>query len=1132
MNTRSLGSMLLLLTAVASPLELLAAPPPKAPDVPAELPAQIETVQPGVKLTLLAEHPALVTPTGIDVDGEGRIWVVSCHTHFRPEGYEGPEHDEILVFDREGKNRRVFYNKTDMTMNVKLGPDGWVYLAERSRILRVKDSDGDGAGDVEENVAVLETLADYPHNGLSGLAWLPSGELMFSHGENFGKDWILKGRDGAKLTGRGEGGVFRCQPDGKGLHRIARGFWNPFGLLARGDGEMFAVENDPGSRPPCRLLSIVEGADYGFQWVYGSAPVHPFVAWNGELRGTLGMIHPSGEGPCGLVELGSGVMAPSWSNHRVDYFPLTRKGAGYIAERVELLRGGDFFRPTCIAAGPDGAFYLNDWVFSSYALHGCGRLWKLEIDKSKAAWLKPTPEPPNAAAKLAKSLRDGTAKISDAQLFEHARGSDSYLSDAALMALARESASWTPEYVRKLPAKDRVWALVALRRVNLDDGKWVRLLLDDPDPEIRFECLRWIADAVLVDFSADVELLLTRPDLDYRLFEAALAASNTLRGKPEAGVTDADVLAERVTNPATPARLKGYALRLAPPTHPKLTAPLLRELLASNDPVLSVEVVRTLAGRDADDARAALAEIAADETRDAELRADAIAGLAASVDPAQRALLVELAAHDRTAIRNEALRALRGQPLEEAGRDAVANAVERHSDSAPLARALLEPDSINAGRPALEDTAAWLKRLAALPGKANVEAGRRIFFHSRAALCATCHRHSGRGNVLGPDLSLVAQQGDQTAILRSILEPSRDVAPQFFPTQLELNDGTVFTGILLRSSDVDVYRDATGKERVFRKGDYAQKVELKTSVMPTGLPAQLTDVELRDVLAFLTRSGAGKANAAAMHVPLWPGKAPVGEGEFEACESELKVFLPRPEMATGAAVVICPGGGYIRHVTDREGYPIADWLTAHGIAAILLEYRLPEGRSYVPLLDAQRAVRVTRANAAEWKVDPQRIGILGFSAGGHVASTAATHFDAGRAGDSDPIERVSCRPDFALFVYPVVTMGDKTHALSKTKLLGANPSPELVQLFSNETQVTDQTPPAFLAHAKDDVSVPPDNSRNFVAAMKAHQVPVEYLELPSGGHGLNGCQGPLWEEWKAKSLVWLANQKFIPASSR
>ena len=137
-------------------------------------------------------------------------------------------------------------------------------------------------------------------------------------------------------------------------------------------------------------------------------------------------------------------------------------------------------------------------------------------------------------------------------------------------------------------------------------------------------------------------------------------------------------------------------------------------------------------------------------------------------------------------------------------------------------------------------------------------------------------------------------------------------------------------------------------------------------------------------------------------VALWSGKAPVGGGKFEDCNLELEVFLPPADKANGAAIVLCPGGGYIRHVTDREGYPIAQWLSEHGIATIILEYRLPKLRHQVPLLDAQRAIRLTRANAAAWKIDPKRIGILGFSAGGHVASTAATHFDNGNSDSPDP----------------------------------------------------------------------------------------------------------------------------------
>lgn len=793
---RSFLCLLLPLAALAQ-----SGPPSKAPVVPTDLAPQIETLMPGVKMTLLAEHPALVTPTGIDVDDKGRIWLAASHTHHRPEGYAGPQHDEILVFDADGKNRRVFYNKTDATMHAETGPDGWLYLAERDRILRVKDSDGDGTGDTEENLATLDTVSDYPHNGLSGMAWHPDGSLVFSLGENFGKDWTLTGTDGAKVSGHGEGGVFRCTADGKGLRRIARGFWNPFGLLVRADGEIFAAENDPGSRPPCRLLHVVEGADYGFQWVYGSAPVHPFVAWNGELRGTLGMVHPCGEGPCAVVELGGGVIIPSWSDHSIDYFPLTRKGAGYTSERIPLVKGSDFFRPVCMAQGPDGAFYLTDWVFSSYPIHGRGRLWKLEIDKQP--WIaEKQPETPEAA--LAKKLREGREKLETSKLLELARGNDKYLADAALTALSR--AGLTIQQVKALSPQDRLWAFVAMRRADLNDAKWVRAFFDDPDAEMRFECLRWIADAVLKEFQPQVEAMLSDSKLDFRLFEAVLATWNTLRGEPGAGVTNPEVLVERITDPKTPARIKGYALRLAPPTHKALTLELLRDFANSDDEVLQLEAVRTLA------ARRASAEIAADEKRSPQLRAEAILGTD------DNALLQKLAQSDNATIRDEAQRAL--------------------------------PRSITTNRPAFDDTTAWLKRI---EGKGDPETGRRIFFNSKVAICSTCHRHSGRGNVVGPDLTFIAQQGDRAAILRSILEPHREVAPQFYPSVVELKDGTTFTGILLRSSNTEVFRDLAGKEKSFPEADIVKRTELRTSLMPPGLVLTLTNTELRDLLAFLTK---------------------------------------------------------------------------------------------------------------------------------------------------------------------------------------------------------------------------------------------------------------------------------------
>lgn len=263
----------------------------------------------------------------------------------------------------------------------------------------------------------------------------------------------------------------------------------------------------------------------------------------------------------------------------------------------------------------------------------------------------------------------------------------------------------------------------------------------------------------------------------------------------------------------------------------------------------------------------------------------------------------------------------------------------------------------------------------------------------------------------------------------------------------------------------------------------------------------------------------------AVQVDVWNGRAPVADGQFQ--DLKVPITIHRPAQGGQTAVVICPGGGYGGLVTGGEGHGIARWLNQHGITGVVLEYRLPAGRTFVPLWDAQRAIRTVRARAAEWGIDPARIGIIGFSAGGHLASTAATHFDQGDPQATDPIQRVSSRPDFAILVYPVITMKGSTHAGSRKNLLGDNPTETLVDLFSNELQVTDQTPPTFLAHAVDDKPVPPDNSRMFYATLQKHKVPARYLELPSGGHGLNGYKGPMWDAWQKQSLEWL--NEVLPA---
>jgi len=244
-------------------------------------------------------------------------------------------------------------------------------------------------------------------------------------------------------------------------------------------------------------------------------------------------------------------------------------------------------------------------------------------------------------------------------------------------------------------------------------------------------------------------------------------------------------------------------------------------------------------------------------------------------------------------------------------------------------------------------------------------------------------------------------------------------------------------------------------------------------------------------------------------INLWPeGKAPDGDGNFENTNATITVF--HPEKPNGTAIVICPGGGY-GQVVRAEGAPIAKWLNTQGITGIVLNYRLPKGDPHRPLSDVQEALRLTKSKTAEWHLNPKRIGVMGFSAGGHLAAMAATKFTPEGAN----------RPDFAILVYPVITMGEGTHGGSRKNLLGPNPTAEQIQLYSNELQVTPQTPPTFLAHAADDKVVPPRNSEKFRDALFAKKIPAKYLALPNGGHGLNGYKGPMWDAWQTQSIQWL-----------
>ena len=272
-------------------------------------------------------------------------------------------------------------------------------------------------------------------------------------------------------------------------------------------------------------------------------------------------------------------------------------------------------------------------------------------------------------------------------------------------------------------------------------------------------------------------------------------------------------------------------------------------------------------------------------------------------------------------------------------------------------------------------------------------------------------------------------------------------------------------------------------------------------------------------------------------VPLWEaGKVPESIGSPEKNNPTLTVFTAPADKINGAAVVICPGGGYGFLADDHEGKQVAEFLNTLGVQAFVLKSRITAGKDRpapllkAPMLDVNRAIRYVRANADKYGVDARRIGVWGFSAGGHLASTAATHHDAGKADAEDPIDRVSSRPDFAVLAYPVITMEEGvTHGGTRKNLIGDKPDEKLIEYFSNEKQVNKQTPPTFIFHTDEDKAVLPENAIRFYSALKKNGIPAEMHIYEKGPHGVGLARDPKWvrgnngelNTWPDRVAAWM-----------
>jgi hypothetical protein len=864
----------------------------QAPETPETTPASAPRVlDQRLQLHLFAENPQIVTPIGIAVDSLDHLYVLESHTHLPPNDYPGPKGDVIKRFvdaDGDGRPERVsvFAEGFQEGLALAFSPAGQLYVVTSRAVWRLTDRDGDGRSDEREKVlALTEPEKVYAHAALLGITFSADGWMYVSRGNTGSAAWKLVGTDNASLSGYGDGGnIVRARPDGSRLEEVATGFWNPVDLKFSRQGHLLTCDNDPDSRGPNRLVHVVPGGDYGYQSRYGGSGIHPYLAWNGELPGTLPYAAGLGEAPSGLLDASQAALPSDyagqllcsvWEESRIVRVKLSPRGASLAGTTQVIVEGDSAFRPVAFAAGRKGAVYFTDWVLRKYPNHGQGRIWKLTARPGVAP---ATPRSPYAAPlpdPAGEALR-GVSAGGPYDGLQHAlRSGDPFVRHAAVVALARPA--YYPQLRQATGHPDpavRLGAALALQRAGYAPAEPViGRLLADPEGAVRQRALQWAGQSGLTSLRGQLDEALAAGPVTPALFETYLETVSHLEpAHAEAYRRRSAPYAKSIARPLPPRFIESFladrsrpaplrALALRHLAHPGEHQALLFALLAERDPGLRLQTVRTLADLPGEGVAGRLLDLALDASSPVPLRAEALLGLSRQ-PPVAAARVIPLLDDPAPDVQLEAARYLRNHTGSEAVKQALRQryAALREGEAEPLHQQIaLALAGEPAGKPFPPRPASRRAWETALATGGDPARGYRVFY-SVPATCAACHAVAGRGGDLGPDLTNVGRSKSRGQLVQAILAPSAEISPEYQGWYIRQKDGQVHQGrqIDVGEGAIDLLTPGAGFIKVARDevADYGMVEE---SLMPGGLEAGLTVEDLRDLLAFLAaRPGAAE----------------------------------------------------------------------------------------------------------------------------------------------------------------------------------------------------------------------------------------------------------------------------------
>lgn len=843
-----------------------------------------EVIDQRIELSLAVHEPDVVTPIGLAIDDQDRLFVLESHTHTPPDNYAGPDSDRVKMFidrDEDGVLEfiGIYADEIIDGMNVAFGSDGHLYVVTSQSVLRLPDRDGDGVNDGSEIVLeMVEPESVYDHAGLLGITATSDGWLYISRGNTGSKGWKIVGTDGQSIGGYGDGGnILRCRLDGSSLEEVATGFWNPFDLAFDASGRLFAIDNDPDSQGPNRLVDVVKGGDFGYKSLYGGSGIHPYVAWNGELAGTLPYAVGLGEAPSGMLDASrtsfpqdyaSSFLVSIWEESKIVRVQLREEQGMLSGEVFDVLQGEADFRPVAFAADSKGSVYFTDWVVRTYPNHGKGRIWKLvNTDRSTAM----SPRSPFEMADPDSYLVERTAIAGIHDIKDIERLKNALLSeDPHLRTVARETLrqpifhSWLRQAVMDVNPELRIQAALVLETLETPDRLAILArLLTDQDEAVRKVALLWAGRSGSTDLLVKVRSMLREGYITPALFDVYVSTIGHLQPEFQAAYLAREEEFSRalerpvpegyfldiLNNATLPGSLRARVLPYL--SDEELDVDKLREGVYEGSEVLRDASLFALLYSKKDAAAEVLLDMVSDTRMDPEVRADALFALTYHLDRREekddlkgrvaRVIdAVDPADGANGPILIEAMRLSRAMRDTTLGFDVPS--------TSSLSPALQDQFDHLAGAYSYPDTeAAWIS---ALEGGGDSRRGRRVFF-SKQAQCSTCHTVSDRGGAIGPDLTNVAASKSMQQIVRSILYPSEEIAPEWQGWYVRTADGESHFGrqIDVGYSSVELM-DLDGS---FKQYDDVEEYGISSlSLMPEGLYYQMTLTDMRDLVAFLS----------------------------------------------------------------------------------------------------------------------------------------------------------------------------------------------------------------------------------------------------------------------------------------